>query len=126
LFYLFNLERRIPAGNLLRQINPVVTRILVELRDKLAHLYSDIGRPSIDPELMLQSRRNFVPSPMLADRVAGISTARAYRGAGNHDHRNINPGLSRTADCAYGYCLFPAGCCRVNSDIACLIIKRKR
>ena len=54
LFYLFNLERRIPAGNLLRRINPVVTRILVELRDKLAPFYSDIGRPSIDPELMIR------------------------------------------------------------------------
>src|SRR5215469_6586110 len=53
-FYLFNLERRIPAGNLLRRINPVVTRILVELRDKLAAFYSDIGRPSIDPELMIR------------------------------------------------------------------------
>ena len=31
LFYLFNLERRIPAGHLSRRINPVVTRILVEL-----------------------------------------------------------------------------------------------
>src|ERR1700720_102851 len=54
LFYLFNLERRIPAGNLLRRINPVVTRILVELRDRLAAFYSDIGRPSIDPELMIR------------------------------------------------------------------------
>jgi hypothetical protein len=35
LFYLFNLGRRIPAGHLLRRINPVVTRILVELREKL-------------------------------------------------------------------------------------------
>src|ERR1700675_1711495 len=54
LFYLFNLERRIPAGHLLRRINPVVTRILVELREKLAPLYSEIGRPSIDPELMIR------------------------------------------------------------------------
>jgi transposase len=54
LFYLFNLERRVPAGNLLRRINPVVTRILVELRDKLVAFYSDIGRPSIDPELMIR------------------------------------------------------------------------
>ena len=54
LFYLFNLERRIPGGNLLRRINPVVTRILFELRDKLAAFYSDIGRPSIDPELMIR------------------------------------------------------------------------
>jgi transposase len=54
LFYLFNLERRIPAGHLLRRINPVVARILVELREKLAPFYSDIGRPSIDPELMIR------------------------------------------------------------------------
>ena len=39
LFYLFNLERRIPAGHLLRRINPVVTRVLAELRDKLAPFY---------------------------------------------------------------------------------------
>ena len=54
LFYLFNLGRRIPAGHLLRRINPVVTRILVEPREKLTPFYSDIGRPSIDPELMIR------------------------------------------------------------------------
>src|SRR5271170_892590 len=54
LFYLFNLERRIPADHLLRRINPVVTRILVELRDKLAPFYSETGRPSIDPELLIR------------------------------------------------------------------------
>ncbi len=54
LFYLFNLERRIPAGHLLRRINAVVTRILGELRGKLEPFYSEIGRPSIDPELMIR------------------------------------------------------------------------
>jgi len=54
LFYLFNLERRIPASHLLRLINPAVTQILLELREKLAPFYSDIGRPSIDPELMIR------------------------------------------------------------------------
>jgi transposase len=54
LFYLFNLEERIPAGNLLRRINPIVTRVLADLREKLAPFYSDIGRPSIDPELMIR------------------------------------------------------------------------
>jgi transposase len=54
LFYLFNLEELIPVGHLLRRINPVVTRVLAELREKLAPFYSDIGRPSIDPELMLR------------------------------------------------------------------------
>jgi transposase len=54
LFYLFNLEERIPASHLLRRINPVVTRVLAELRDKMAPFYSEIGRPSIDPELMIR------------------------------------------------------------------------
>jgi transposase len=54
LFYLFNLERRIPVNHVLRRINPVVTHILGELRDKLAAFYSEIGRPSIDPELMIR------------------------------------------------------------------------
>jgi len=54
LFYLFNLEERIPANHLLRRINPIVTRVLADLREKLALFYSDIGRPSIDPELMIR------------------------------------------------------------------------
>ena len=39
LFYLFNLERRIPASHLLRRINPIVMRILVKLREKLIPFY---------------------------------------------------------------------------------------
>ena len=54
LFYLFNLEDRIPAGHLLRRINPVVSRVLADLHEKLAPFYSEIGRPSIDPELMIR------------------------------------------------------------------------
>jgi hypothetical protein len=40
LFYLFNLEERIPAGHLLRRINPVVTRVLADLREKLARPFT--------------------------------------------------------------------------------------
>src|SRR5438128_8859057 len=54
LFYLFNLEGRIPATHLLRRINPVATRVLAEAREKLVPFYSEIGRPSIDPELMIR------------------------------------------------------------------------
>src|SRR5260370_17635702 len=54
LFYSFNLEARIPERHLLRCLNPIVTQILVELREKLKPFYSEIGRPSIDPELMLR------------------------------------------------------------------------
>jgi transposase len=54
LFYLFNLESRIPERHLLRRLNPIVTRVLTDLRSKLEPFYSDIGRPSIDPELMIR------------------------------------------------------------------------
>jgi transposase len=54
LFYLFNLEDRIPTDHLLRRINLIVTEVLADLREKLASFYSDIGRPSVDPELMLR------------------------------------------------------------------------
>jgi transposase len=54
LFYLFNLEERIPVRHLLRRINPIVTRVLADLREKLKPFYSEAGRPSIDPELMLR------------------------------------------------------------------------
>jgi hypothetical protein len=49
LFYLFNLEGRISASHLVRRINPVVTRVLADLREKLAPFYSDIGRPRSTP-----------------------------------------------------------------------------
>ena len=54
LFYAFNLEERIPDRHVLRRINPIVTGMLGELRVKLKPFYSEIGRPSIDPELMLR------------------------------------------------------------------------
>src|SRR5437773_9979786 len=54
LFYLFNLERRVPADHLLRRINPAVAQIMLGVREKLAPFYSDIGRPSIDPELLIR------------------------------------------------------------------------
>jgi transposase len=56
LFYLFKLEERIPEHHLVRRINPIVTRVLAELRETLKNFYSEIGRPSIDPELMLRMR----------------------------------------------------------------------
>jgi transposase len=54
LFYLFNVEDRIPPDHLLRRINPIVTVVLADLREKLASFYSEIGRPSVDPELMMR------------------------------------------------------------------------
>ena len=52
LFYEFSLERHVPADHLLRSIDGFVE--LGELRRELAAFYSTIGRPSIDPELMIR------------------------------------------------------------------------
>src|SRR5271155_3874638 len=52
LFYEFSLERHVPADHLLRSIDMFVE--LGELRRELAAFYSTMGRPSIDPELMIR------------------------------------------------------------------------
>ena len=52
LFYDFNLEDHVPADHLLRSIDRFVD--LSDIRRHLAPFYSLIGRPSIDPELMIR------------------------------------------------------------------------
>jgi transposase len=52
LFYEFSLEKHVPADHLLRSIDRFVD--LQQIRRDLACFYSSIGRPSIDPELMIR------------------------------------------------------------------------
>lgn len=52
LFYEFSLEKHVPTDHLLRSIDRFVE--LGELRRELAGFYSTMGRPSIDPELMIR------------------------------------------------------------------------
>ena len=52
LFYEFSIEDHVPADHLLRRIDRFVD--LSGLREELAPHYSAIGRPSIDPELMIR------------------------------------------------------------------------
>jgi transposase len=52
LFYGFSLERHVPDDHLLRKIDRFVD--LSEVRAHLGPYYSDVGRPSIDPELMIR------------------------------------------------------------------------
>lgn len=52
LFYEFSLERHIPADHWLRSIDRFIE--LGGLRRELAPFYSSMGRPSIDPELMIR------------------------------------------------------------------------
>ena len=52
LFYEFSLERHVPADHLLRSIDRFVD--LSGIRDHLRPFYSECGRPSVDPELMIR------------------------------------------------------------------------
>ena len=52
LFYEFSLEKHIPLDHLLRSIDRFVE--LGDLRRELIAFYSSMGRPSIDPELMIR------------------------------------------------------------------------
>ena len=52
LFYEFSLERHVPADHLLRLIDRFID--LSGIREHLRLFYSDTGRPSIDPELMIR------------------------------------------------------------------------
>jgi Transposase domain (DUF772) len=52
LFYEFSLERHIPADHLLRSIDRFFE--FGDLRRDLAPFYSAMGRPSVDPELMIR------------------------------------------------------------------------
>ncbi len=52
LFYSFNLDNHVPREHLLRGIDHFLD--LRDLRQHLAPFYSPMGRPSIDPELMIR------------------------------------------------------------------------
>ena len=54
LFYEFSLDEMIPTDHLLRRINVFATAVLADLHVQLKAFYNDIGRPSIDPELMIR------------------------------------------------------------------------
>src|SRR5712691_8824316 len=52
LFYYFRLEDQVPEGHLLRLIEKHISFAFV--RERLKQSYSEMGRPSIDPELLLR------------------------------------------------------------------------
>jgi len=52
LFYEFSLERHVPERHLLRSIDRFVE--LDGLRQELTPFYSEMGRPSVDPELLIR------------------------------------------------------------------------
>jgi transposase len=54
LFYESKLDDVIPKNHLLRRMNVFVTTALADLHQQLKPFYSEIGRPSVDPELMIR------------------------------------------------------------------------
>lgn len=54
LFYQFRLDERVPRDHLLRRIDGFATVALADMRGRLEPYYSEIGRPSVDPELMIR------------------------------------------------------------------------
>ena len=54
LFYQFRLDDRVPKDHLLRRIDGFVTTALADIHGRLRPSYSEIGRPSIDPELLIR------------------------------------------------------------------------
>ena len=54
LFYQFHLDERVPKDHLLRRIDGFVMTALADMHERLKPYYSEIGRPSVDPELMIR------------------------------------------------------------------------
>jgi transposase len=61
LFYYFRLEDQVPEHHLLRLIEKYVSCEFV--REQLKDSYSETGRPSIDPELLLRAHNWAETSP---------------------------------------------------------------
>ena len=51
---LWVIDARIPMNHLLRRINAFMTEALAFVHEQLDPYYSEIGRPSVDPELMIR------------------------------------------------------------------------
>jgi hypothetical protein len=73
LFYGFSLERHVPDNHLLRKIDRFVD--LSKVRTHLGLYYSDVGRPSIDPELMIKLFETVVARCMKEGVVGGEAFA---------------------------------------------------
>ena len=75
LFYEFSLERHVPPGHWVRAIDRFVD--LSDIRAHLRPFYSEKGRPSIDPELII--RILLLETVLsLGDPLGGFGGARGY------------------------------------------------
>src|SRR5215831_18799929 len=90
-FYAFDLDKVVPPDHLVRQIDSVID--LSWVHQELAPYYSDTGRPSIDPVLMIQMG---TVAAVKADPVVAI--AMFIKGEGGFRDRELYPFCFRIAD----------------------------
>ena len=98
LFYNFSIDAHVPADCLLRSIDRLVD--LSEVRHDLAPFHSSMGRPSVDPELMIRihrllSRHPFRAAP-LRKRSTSIWRTGGSAGSGSTAMSPIIPPSRRT------------------------------
>lgn len=55
LFHYFSVEERVPSDHPLRGIRALCDKVLKSMSDTFDTMYSDVGRPSIAPEVLLKS-----------------------------------------------------------------------
>jgi hypothetical protein len=92
LFYEFHLSDAVPEDHLVRKIDTALD--LTWLRSELAPHYSSMGRPSIDPELMI---RMLIGTPILPDRSAWSGTPASAPDSSNRDCDDNSSGFGRSA-----------------------------
>ena len=85
LFYDFCLDEHVPSDHMLRRIDRHLD--LADLRQSLRPFYSHIGRPSVDPELMIRmlivgTAWAFGPSAAFAKRFTSIWLIAGFVGSG--------------------------------------------
>ncbi len=78
LFYYFRLEDQIPENHLLRLIDRYVDLSFV--RERLKSFYSPMGRPSIDPEVLLRSAEPFEKGGFGPTYTRGVAYLKADSG----------------------------------------------
>jgi hypothetical protein len=78
----------------LRTINPIVTAVLAGLREKLVNFYSDIGRPSINPDLMTQTLMGELAIAAAMAAPPSLSSSISFRFASTILHSRTSFALS--------------------------------
>ena len=123
LFYEFRLDDHVPSDHLLRRIDRFLD--LASVRSELKPFYSTIGRPSIDPELMM--RMLIVgycmasgPNGGCAKRYTSTSPIAGSAGSGSTARcRTIQPSRA-TGMVGSGRAISSGTCSRLWSSAACV------